>query len=54
MGPFPTKSFGGASYVLTFIDDFSRITFGYLIEHKDQTFDRNEFNYFCTKYGIKR
>ena len=35
-----TKSLGGASYVLTFIDDFSRMTFGYLLEHKDQTFDR--------------
>ena len=59
------------------------MTFGYLIEHKDQTFNRlkdfkalvenqsefkikmlisdnggeynnNEFNDFCTKYGIKR
>ena len=40
MGPFQTKSLGGASYVLTFIDDYSRMTFGYLLEHKDQTFDR--------------
>jgi len=40
MGPFPTKSLGGASYVLTFIDDFGRMPFGYLLEHKDQTFDR--------------
>ena len=38
MGPFQTKSLGGASYVLTFIDDFSRMTFGYLLEHKDQNF----------------
>ena len=35
MGPFQTKSLGGASYILTFIDDFSRMTFGYLLEHKD-------------------
>ena len=40
MGPFQTKFLGGASYVLTFIDDFSRMTFGYLLEHKDQTFIR--------------
>ena len=39
MGPFQTKSLRGLSYVLTFIDNFSRMTFGYLIEHKDQTFD---------------
>ena len=39
MGPFQTKSLEGASYVLTFIDDFSRMTFGYLLEHKDQTFE---------------
>jgi len=39
MGPFQTKSLGGVSYILTFIDDFSRMTFGYLLEHKDQTFE---------------
>ena len=39
MGPFQTKSLGEASYVLTFIDDFSKMTFGYLLEHKDQTFE---------------
>ena len=39
MGLFKTKSFGGASYILTFINDFSRMTFGYLLEHKDQTFE---------------
>ena len=38
MGPFQTKSLGGAYYVLNFIDEFSRMTFGYLLEHKDQTF----------------
>ena len=37
MGPFQTKLLGEASYVLTFIDDLSRITFGYLFEHKDKT-----------------
>ena len=40
MGPFPIKCLGGASYVLIFIDEFGRMTFGYLLENKDQTFDR--------------
>jgi len=40
MDLFQTKSLGGASYVLTFIDDFNRMTFGYLLKHKDQTFNR--------------
>ena len=40
IGPFQTNSLGEASYVLTFIDDFSRMTFGYLLEHKDQTFNK--------------
>jgi len=39
MGPFQVKSIQGASYVLTFIDDLSRMTFAYLLEHKDQTFE---------------
>ena len=39
MGPFQTKSLGGASYVLTLFNDFSRMNFGYLLEHKDQTFE---------------
>lgn len=39
MGPFQTKSIRGVSYVLTFIYDFSRVTFGYQLEHKDQNFD---------------
>ena len=39
MGPFQTRSLGRASYILTFIDNFSRMTFGYLLEHKNQTFE---------------
>lgn len=39
MGLFQIKYLEGLSYVLTFIDEFSRMTFGYLLEHKDQTFD---------------
>jgi len=39
MGLFQTKSLGGASYVLNFINEFSRMKFGYLLEHKDQIFE---------------
>jgi len=38
MGPFQTKFLRGASYILTFINEFNSMTFGYLLEHKDQTF----------------
>jgi len=38
MGPFQVKYLGGASYVLIFIFDLSLMTFGYLLEQKDQTF----------------
>lgn len=44
ISPFSTKSLGGVSYVLTFIDDFSKMIFDYLLEYKDQTFNR--FKYF--------
>jgi len=44
MDSFQTKYLGGASYILTFIDNFSRMIFGYILKHKDQTFDR--FKYF--------
>lgn len=32
-GPMPVSAFGGARYLLTFTDDFSRMTFGYLLKH---------------------
>jgi len=35
MSPFQAKSLGGAFYVFTFIDNFNRMTFGHLLEHKD-------------------
>ena len=40
MGLLLTKLLRGVSYILTFINEFSRMTFGYLLEHKDQTFNR--------------
>lgn len=39
-GPMPETSFSGAKYLLTFIDDYSRMTFGYFIKTKDEVFDK--------------
>lgn len=38
-GPLPTKSFSGCSYFVTFIDDFSRKVFVYVIKRKSEVFD---------------
>ncbi|GKC57479.1 retrotransposon protein, putative, ty1-copia subclass [Tanacetum coccineum] len=38
-GPFRTMSREGASYFITFIDDFSRYGFVYLMKHKDEVFN---------------
>ncbi|KAG6457289.1 hypothetical protein O3G_MSEX010208 [Manduca sexta] len=35
-GPMSVSSFSGAKYLLTFIDDFTRMTFGYFIKSKDE------------------
>lgn len=35
-GPMSVSSFSGAKYLLTFIDDYTRMTFGYFIKTKDQ------------------
>lgn len=40
-GPFQKKSFSGARYLLTFIDDCSRKVFGFAIKNKSDVF--NEF-----------
>jgi len=40
MGLFQINSLREASYILTFIEDFSKMTFSYLIKHKDQNFDK--------------
>lgn len=39
VGVFPEKSLGGAKYYVTFIDDFSRKAFVYVLKSKDQVFD---------------
>jgi len=36
-GPFTPKSFNGASYFLTIVDDHSRFTWVHLMQHKSQT-----------------
>ena len=35
-GPFDTPSFGGEKYFITFIDDFSRYGYIYLLKEKSQ------------------
>lgn len=35
-GPMSVASFSGAKYLLTFIDDYTRMTFGYFIKSKDE------------------
>ncbi|KAE8976384.1 Copia protein [Phytophthora rubi] len=40
MGPMKPTSMGGARYVVTFIDDFSRFVYVYLLASKAQVFDR--------------
>ena len=39
MGPMNPKSKGGALYVLTFIDDYSRFVYVYLLAAKSQVFE---------------
>jgi hypothetical protein len=39
-GPMPIKSLGGALYYLTFIDDYSRKTWLYLLKSKDEVFSK--------------
>ena len=42
-GPMQTQSFGGARYLVTFIDDFSRCVKVYCISSKDQAFEDQDF-----------
>jgi hypothetical protein len=35
-GPLPTKSIGGASYIATFLDDYSGLSVVRLLKHKDE------------------
>ena len=35
-GPMPNLSLGGASYFMTFIDDYSRKVWVYFLKHKDE------------------
>lgn len=39
-GPMQTNSHSGMRYVLSFIDDFSRYTFIYLLKNKSECFDK--------------
>ena len=37
-GPMQTSSIGGCNYFLTFINDYSRITWAYFLKHKSDAF----------------
>ena len=39
-GPSSAPSHGGAHYMLTFIDDFSRKVWDYFLKHKSEAFQR--------------
>ncbi|GKA03315.1 retrotransposon protein, putative, ty1-copia subclass [Tanacetum coccineum] len=51
-GPFRTVSREGANYFITFIDDFSRYGFVYLMKHKHEVFET--FKGFTTSSPLKR
>ena len=38
-GPFPTTSWNGQQYFITFIDDYSRYSYLYLLHEKSQSLD---------------
>ena len=38
-GPMPTPTFDGFKYLITFTDDYSRYTRGFLIKHKNEALD---------------
>ncbi len=38
-GPTPVKSLGGARYFVTFVDDYSRMCWVYLMKEKSQVFE---------------
>ena len=39
IGPFPTPSYGGSRYVLTFIDDYSIFCWVYFLKLKSEVFE---------------
>lgn len=39
LAEFPSRSYGGAKYFVTFIDDFSRYLFVYVLKSKDECFE---------------
>ena len=49
-GPFEVKSLGGNSYCVSFIDEFTRKTWIYLIKQKSKVFFRfKKFKLLCEK-----
>ena len=40
IGPLPTPTYGGSSYVLTFIDDYLRLCWVYFLKLKSENFEQ--------------
>jgi transposase InsO family protein len=55
MGPLTPVSIGGAKYVLTFMDDFSRFSWVYFLKHKSEVYEKFKIFHplFCTQTGTK-
>ena len=43
-GPFSSTARGGFQYFITFIDDFSRYGYVYLMKHKSESFESLKFS----------
>lgn len=53
-GPMENASYGGAKYMLVFVDDFSRMVFVYFLKKKSDTFEKFvEFKNMKTKWERK-
>ena len=51
-GPAQTASIGGGRYFLTFIDDFSKKIWLYILKDKSETF--NKFKEWCTEVEVEK
>ena len=51
-GPSPVATIGGCRYFLTFIDDFSRKIWIYIMKEKSDTFDK--FREWCTEVEVEK
>ena len=53
-GPFNVHARGGCEYFFTFIDDYSRYGYVYLMHHKSETFENvREFRAKMEKHAVR-